>query len=99
MLPSFAPVPPPPPRGVAFPALGVRTFAAASPLHGGDNLMPPPRFARGMPFDSLTLHAALGHASDETITATLAAYGVSAVSGCGVYTVSDMPRAPTSSVS
>ena len=101
---SLAPAPPPQ-RGVAFPALGVRTFAAAPPLHGGDNLMPPPRFARGMPLDRATLHAALDHASDETTTAMLAAYGVSAVSCtrppcCGTCTApEDIPRAPTSSVS
>ena len=56
-----------------------------------------------MPLGRATLHAALGHASDETITATLAAYGASAVSGtrppCAACTVSDMPRALTASVS
>ena len=92
-----------PSRDVAFPALGVRTFAAAPPLHGGGNLMPSPRFARGMPLDRLPLHAALGHAPDETITATLAAYGASAVPGTrpparSRSPTSDMSRAPTSSV-
>ena len=89
---------------VGCPARSACARSRRRPLHGGDNLVPPPRFARGILFDRMTLHVALGRASEETIKATLAAYGVSAVSGtrplcCDAYTVSDMPRAPTSSVS
>ena len=77
----------------------LRSVPSTPPLFAQDGKPPTrPRIATGLPLDAATLHATFGHASNDTLRNTCAAYSLptpKAATKCATCATSNMQKART----